>query len=230
MKYKSRVLGMLINKFRPNVHYSDSDFSEVLGWYFRFGAKPLIRGFLFQLLRGRDHSPQFLGKKCQILYPKLIQIGSGSKFGDYCYVTSLTQTGINIGSSVTIGNFAIIQGASSPLNPGERLVIGNNSYIGPRANIGIGGQIEIGEHCQIGSDFIAVSENHGISKEGIPTLDFVTRKGISIGNNCWIGHRVTVLDGVSIGDNSIIGAGAVVTKSFPENSVIAGVPAKQIER
>ena len=57
----------------------------------------------------------------------------------------------------------------------------------------------------------------------------VTRKGINIGRNCWIGSKVTILDGVTIGEGCIIAAGAVVTQSFPENSVIAGVPAKLIK-
>jgi acetyltransferase-like isoleucine patch superfamily enzyme len=57
-------------------------------------------------------------------------------------------------------------------------------------------------------------------------LQGVSRKGIKIGKNCWIGSKVTILDGVEIGDSCIVAAGAVVNKSFPSNSVIGGVPAK----
>jgi acetyltransferase-like isoleucine patch superfamily enzyme len=60
-------------------------------------------------------------------------------------------------------------------------------------------------------------------------LQGVTRKGIRIGNNCWIGSKVTILDGVTIGDGCILAAGTVVTKSFPANSIIGGVPAKIIK-
>jgi tetrahydrodipicolinate N-succinyltransferase len=60
-----------------------------------------------------------------------------------------------------------------------------------------------------------VSENHSFDGSGVSST-LVTRAGISIGERCWIGHRVTILDGVVIGDNTIIGAGSVVTKSFPE--------------
>ena len=54
----------------------------------------------------------------------------------------------------------------------------------------------------------------------------ITRKGIKIGSNCWIGSKVTVLDGVTVGNGCVIAAGAVLTKSFPDHVVIGGVPAK----
>jgi acetyltransferase-like isoleucine patch superfamily enzyme len=58
----------------------------------------------------------------------------------------------------------------------------------------------------------------------------VTRKGIKIGRNCWIGSNVIITDGVNIGDNCVVAAGAVVTKSFPDNSLLGGVPAKLIKK
>lgn len=53
-------------------------------------------------------------------------------------------------------------------------------------------------------------------------------KPIKIGNHVWIGTRVTILKGVTVGDNAIIAAGAVVTHDVPANSIVAGVPAKVI--
>ncbi len=66
--------------------------------------------------------------------------------------------------------------------------------------------------------------NELIRKQGI------NAKGIRIGNNCWIGAGVVFCDGVEIGDGCVIGANSVVTKSFSNNCVIAGVPAKVIKQ
>ena len=60
-------------------------------------------------------------------------------------------------------------------------------------------------------------------------LQGVSRKGIKIGPNCWIGAKVTIVDGVEIGAGSIIAAGAIVNKSFPAGSILGGVPAKLIK-
>ena len=58
----------------------------------------------------------------------------------------------------------------------------------------------------------------------------VSRKGIVIGDNCWIGAKVTILDGVRIGNSCVIAAGAVVKGEFPDHCVIAGVPARVIRK
>ena len=57
----------------------------------------------------------------------------------------------------------------------------------------------------------------------------MVRKGIEVGQNCWIGSKVTILDGVTIGAGSIIAAGSLVNKSFPINSIIGGVPGKLLK-
>ncbi|MFT6338188.1 MAG: acetyltransferase-like isoleucine patch superfamily enzyme, partial [Halioglobus sp.] len=99
------------------------------------------------------------------------------------------------------------------------------------AYLGGGGTLEIGNDCIVGQYFSCHPENHNYSIIEVPIrMQGVTHQGIKIGNNCWIGSKATVLDGVEIGAGCIIAAGAVVTKSFPSNSIIAGVPAKMIKR
>ena len=83
-------------------------------------------------------------------------------------------------------------------------------------------KISIGKNCMIAPNVHIVDSNHG-TKLGIAynEQDNIVSE-VHIGDNVWIGSGVIVLMGVSIGRNSIIGAGSVVTKSFPENSLIMG--------
>ncbi len=94
---------------------------------------------------------------------------------------------------------------------------------------GAAGGIEIGDDVVAGQYIRFHSENHNyrdtmklIREQG------VTHKGIKIGNNCWIGAGAIFLDGAELGDGCVVGANAVVTKKFPANVVIVGVPAKKV--
>jgi len=90
--------------------------------------------------------------------------------------------------------------------------------------------LEIGSDCIIGQYLSCHPENHNFGDQTrLIRHQGVQRKGIKIGKNCWIGAKVTILDGVRIGANCVIAAGAVVTKSMPDNTVIGGVPARVIK-
>lgn len=67
--------------------------------------------------------------------------------------------------------------------------------------------------------------NHGLSPE---TRKHTYSAPIILGKNVWVGSNATILQGVTVGDNAVIAAGAVVTKDVPENTVVGGVPAKFI--
>ncbi|WP_306796757.1 acyltransferase [Rhodopirellula halodulae] len=90
---------------------------------------------------------------------------------------------------------------------------------------GING-VEIGDGTIFAPNVVIVSANHVIGA----THQWTMQPPISIGKRCWIGANAVVLPGVCLGDNVVVGAGAVVTRSFPENSVVAGVPAKLVSR
>jgi maltose O-acetyltransferase len=117
------------------------------------------------------------------------------------------------------------------LQPRERgavIRIGDGNWFSNNTSVVASERIEIGAHCQIG-DHVAIydSDFHEIAP-ATRTRSAGPSAPVIIGNNVWLGSRVIVLKGVTIGDNSIVGAMGLVTRSIPPNSIAAGVPAKVI--
>jgi acetyltransferase-like isoleucine patch superfamily enzyme len=150
-----------------------------------------------------------------------VQLGSGT------IINAFSRDGVVLGDGVTIRENAWIQCSSHPSNPGAGLVVGAGTYIGPSSVIGVAGPIEIGERCQFGARVTLIAENHAVI-DGVPSATEVIRRGIRIGDGCWLGHGATVLDGVELGEHCVVGAGAVVTRSYPAGTTLVGVPARPI--
>ena len=75
------------------------------------------------------------------------------------------------------------------------------------------------------------SENHNFSEGDLAIRkQGVSRKGVSIGNDCWIGANTAILDGVELKDRTVVAAGSVVTKSFEGNVLLGGIPAKVLKK
>lgn len=106
-----------------------------------------------------------------------------------------------------------------------RIEIGNGVFINYGASISAHQLVRIGEGCQLGS-YVCLMDNdyHCVEDRSRPGES----KPIQLGRNVWLGVRVIVLKGVTIGDNAVIGAGSVVTHDIPANSVAAGVPARVV--
>lgn len=145
-------------------------------------------------------------------------------------IQSLIKNSIHIGKSCRIGFNTDIQSGLLLGDPSGVIKISDNVGIGPFSHIGGAGNVFIGESTIIGPYFSVHSENHSFDQNGeLYRFQKLKRKGINIGSNCWIGAKVTILDGVNIGNNSVIAAGAVVTKSFKDNVLLGGVPARIIK-
>lgn len=112
---------------------------------------------------------------------------------------------------------------------GKGITIGDNSGLGIHCKVR--GPLEIGRDVMMGPDVMIITSTHETSNLSIPMnrQGFKTNQKVTIGNDVWIGARVIILPGVSIGNGVIIGAGAVVTKDIPDYAVVGGVPATVIK-
>ena len=109
---------------------------------------------------------------------------------------------------------------------GKNIVVGEHVFINACCHFQDHGGVTIGDGCQIGHNVVFATLNHGLAPE--------KRKSpcpapIVLGRNGWVGSNATILQGVTIGDNAIIAAGAVVTKNVAANTIVGGVPAKFIK-
>ncbi len=112
---------------------------------------------------------------------------------------------------------------------GFHITIGNNFYANFDCIMLDGNLITIGDQVLLGPRVGLYTANHAIDAEERIAGGCCARP-ITIGNNVWVGANVSIMGGVEIGDNSIIGAGSVVTKSIPANVIAAGVPCKVIRK
>ena len=124
--------------------------------------------------------------------------------------------------------FSMYEGASVVLLEGASLTIGRNSYMNDSL-IQCAGQITIGDDCAIAGDvLIQDTDFHPMLDEKGEERSYV--KPINIGNHVWICAKATILKGVTIGDGSVVAAGAVVTRDVPPRCLVGGNPARIIRQ
>lgn len=108
---------------------------------------------------------------------------------------------------------------------GKHVHMGNFVYFNFNATMIDDTHIYIGDYTMLGPNVTITTAGHPILPE-LREKVYQYNMPVHIGRNCWIGANVTILPGVSIGDNTVIGAGSVVTKDIPSNVVAVGVPCK----
>lgn len=110
---------------------------------------------------------------------------------------------------------------------GKNIKVGEGVFINACCHFQDHGGVTIDDDCQIGHNVVFATLNHELA----PERRKITRPApIVLGKNVWVGSNATVLPGVTIGDNAVIAAGAVVTKDVAHDTIVGGVPAKVIKR
>lgn len=151
---------------------------------------------------------------------------------------------IFIGDGSAVAASAVLDGNSGPITLGKRnmvspgallipyggsITLGDDCSVNPYCVLYGHGGLTIGNGVRIAAHSVIVPSNHDLSDPDTPIYQLPTvNTGITIGDHVWIGAGVRILDGVTIGENSVIAAGAVVSKDVPAHAIVGGVPAKVI--
>lgn len=132
-------------------------------------------------------------------------------------------------STCSIGKFLMTDGPLYLKADGNsNILIGDNCYFNHNCSITSLEEVIIGDNCMFGNNVVIVDHNHLITNKKISCKDFEKSK-VKIGNGVWIGANTVILQGVKIGDNSVVAAGAIVTKDIDSKEIWGGVPAKKIK-
>ena len=224
-----RIVEKIIQMRNPNFKFDAALPLATILEFVWMQSRCLLRGFKVVFFF-RKPKAMMLGRGVSFFFISKIKWGKFLRLGDFVFVSALSKNGIQFGNNVSIGAFSRIIVSTTLNDLGDKIVIGNSVGIGEYASLGGAGGLEIGDECIVGPYLSCHPENHNYGDLNTSIrFQGVNRKGIKIGKNCWIGSKVSILDGVQLGNGCIIAAGAVVTKSFPDNSIIGGVPAKLIK-
>jgi galactoside O-acetyltransferase len=202
--------------------------SDMSPFFMRLAELPLDpykgRRKLFRYLGDRS----YVSPKAQIVCP-ILELGPRCFIDDYVTIFAhpSARCGVHLEENVHIYRWTVIELAQGK----GCLKIGRNTYIQPGGVLNaLVGSIIIGANCMIAARCSFVPYQHGFANLERPMREqpFTSRGDIIIEDDVWLGLNVCVMDGVTIGQGSIVGAGAVVTKDIPPYSIAGGVPARVI--
>ena len=192
----------------------------------------VFRGAMCYGFMGNFRGPLLVGRGVRLRNPRKIKRGGRLIVEDFAEIQGLSKNGIVFGNNVSVGAYSIIRPSgyySRELGVG--LIVGDNSNIGIMSYLGCGGGVTIGDNVMMGPKVSIHSENHEFSSN----TDSIKSQGVNKGeviieNDCWLGAGCRVLAGVTIGEGSVVAAGAVVSKDVKPYSIVGGVPARTIKQ
>lgn len=189
---------------------------KLLNWLSAQGRK-----LIYNLAFGTQF--KYFGKNC------CLEISGDVKIGKQVYIGDQVSLIVEKGAALHIADHSFIGESCYIKCFGGKVLIGKDVSINSKSYINGCGGISIGDNTRIGTQSILIASNHKFGEPDLLVKDAITKQGVSLGQNIWLGARVTVLDGVTIADDSVIGACSLVSKSLSESGLYVGIPAKKIK-
>lgn len=224
---------LVIRRIRFLVHYEptsvfayliESAVLKSVGWLpGLLGA--LTRNIIYRPLFGKMGLLAFIETGVEIKAASSIELGRRSMLHQGVFLS-----GWHKDSKICLKECAYLdRNVTVTAHENGYIEIGKLTYVGPATCIAGPGPVKIGNYCLISSHCGIYGNNHNFSDPTVLIREQgFTNKGITIEDDCWLGTGVKVLDGVTIGKGSVIGASAVVTKDIPPYSVAIGIPARVV--
>ncbi len=197
----------------------------------RRAPEPLRGGplALFRFMRANHMlSRSYLHLLARLVWLKL-RHGKRLQTDGICFICPGVQLEIGPRATLRIGRWAWLgHGTKIRVHEGE-VSIGAKTVMGQECTISAFQRVCIGRECIVADRVMLIDFDHGVVEVERPIrLQGIYKRDVRVGHNVWIGYGASILRGVSVGNNSIVGTSAVVTQDVPENAVVAGSPARVI--
>jgi acetyltransferase-like isoleucine patch superfamily enzyme len=221
-KYRSLIIGQ--SGWWPLVRY---ELVVLLSQHVPGALGLALRKVAYPTLLGRCGRNVVFGQNVVLRHPHKICIGDNVVIDDNCLIDAKgdTNTGITIGSGVFVGRNSILSCKNGDIDIADGANVGFNCEIFSASRVSVGTGTLLAAYCYlVGGDHDASDRSAGVLEQGRRS------SGIRIGDGAWLGTRVSVLDGVSVGHRAVVGAHAVVRADVPDGATAVGIPARVIAR
>lgn len=169
----------------------------------------------------RTDGAPILHSEAEIICPERVSLGPYCRIGKHAIIDCSGGGRVSIGRNSVVFQFAML------LPYGGHVNIGEFCTINPFCVLYGHGGLQIGNFVRIATHTVIIPANHVFDDANTPIArQGLTKRGVRIGDDVWIGAGVRILDGVTIGSGAIIAAGSVVNKNVPPLTIVGGIPAK----
>jgi len=186
-----------------------------------------LRKALYPLLLARCGKGVVFGQGVALRHPHKIRLGAGVTVDDGVLLDAkgTSNRGIDVGDGVFLGRGTILSCKDGDIS------LGDHTNLGFHCEIFSGSSVVVGRHGLFAAQAYLVGGGHEFEAAGVAVVDQPrVSRGITLGDNVWLGTGAKVLDGVRVGNDVVVGANAVVNADLPDGVVAAGVPAKVLRR